>query len=107
MRVERAPSSASQRHVGEIVVAEHLPRQFAELVAVVAPLQPQLGRGVLHFGDDVSDDPDQVINLAPTLVDWKDSVQLNRKLKTIMNGLKTVIHKQSCAETTSQALLFS
>ena len=26
---------------------------LAELVAVVAPLQPQLGRGVLHIGDDL------------------------------------------------------
>ena len=28
---------------------EHVPWQFAELVAVVAPLDPRIGRGLLHL----------------------------------------------------------
>ena len=44
---EGGSAAAGQRHVGQILAAEDVPRQTGELVAVVAPLQPQLGR-VLH-----------------------------------------------------------
>ena len=49
VRVIGAASLACQSDITETVVAEHIPRPFAELVAVVAPVQPHLGRGgVFH-----------------------------------------------------------
>ena len=37
---EWGTSVASERHVREILMAENVSRQLAELVAVIAPLQP-------------------------------------------------------------------
>ena len=46
---EGGAAATSERHVGQILAAEDVPRQSSELVAVVAPLQPQLVvRRVVH-----------------------------------------------------------
>ena len=53
VRVVGAAPAAGQSDVTETVVAEHLPRKFAQSVAVVAPVQPHRGRGgvILHLVD--------------------------------------------------------
>ena len=45
---ERGAPAARKRHVGEVLAGEDVSRQPAELVAVIAPLQPQLG--FVHSG---------------------------------------------------------
>ena len=45
---EGGAAAAGERHVGEVLAAEHVPREAGELAAVVAPLQPQLIGRVCH-----------------------------------------------------------
>ena len=51
VRGEGVPAAGGESDVREVLAAEEVPRQPAQLAAVVAPLQPQLGLATSgHFG---------------------------------------------------------